>query len=237
MTQTLTINTARSNPATALVASTTQLYTPKTFPQISAGETIDVEMFLPNDARSGAAGYTPSVSITLADHTPQSGTFTISDDTETTALLDWDSTAFEIETALNELNTDTGPNGDTVTVQKFANGSFNIKFDTEGAQNALTIKTENIYPSSSGSVVSIVTGDSLTRAVQLVQIKADELMSETTVAQITDGWSMKLDADVANLKAATAAGAISANYTIKITATDTTSEVVASGPVILHPAT
>lgn len=41
MTQTLTVNTARSNLYTALVASTEQPYTPKQFPKLTFGNPDD----------------------------------------------------------------------------------------------------------------------------------------------------------------------------------------------------
>lgn len=238
MAQDLTVNAARSNLSAALVTSKNQPYTPATFPQLSSGETVDVNLYVTDgseyDVRSGVATYTPKVTITLDDKTPKSGTFTISDGSDTTAQLDWDATSTEIETALNELNTDTGPNGDGVKVQRFANGTFLVKFDSAGAQSNLTIDASDIGPISSASVVSIVDGDVSTRSQQLVQIKADDLIVANGGSTISDGWSMTLDATGGPLLSALAAGDISANYSIQLTAPDTTIDVVATGPVILR---
>jgi len=83
MSHTLTVNTARSNVQTALVAGIAQPYTPKAFPTLTFGETTDITLYLVDnagsyDSRSGAAGYTPRISVMLPTLQPTSGTFTIS---------------------------------------------------------------------------------------------------------------------------------------------------------------
>ena len=237
MTQTLTVNTARSNLYTSLVASVPQPYTPKQFPKLVFGETIDVELYLTDAARSGVAGFTPRIVITLADQKPSGGTFTISDGIDTTAALDWDSTETEIETALNALNSNTGPDGDTVTVDKYANGSFNVFFDTVGDRATLTVSTSGVQPVSTASILPIVEGDATTREQQLIQIKASPLVFSDSGALITDGWRMTLDTNNANFLQATAREAISANYSIEIVNASSEVDVIARGPVILEPAT
>jgi hypothetical protein len=207
------------------------------------GETVDVNLFLIDnaavDARSGLAGYTPRISVTLDDLTPQSGTFTIGDGSFTTTALDWNATAFEIETALNALNTDTGPFGDTVTVEKFGNGAFSVLFDTVGAQAVLTIDAGGIQPLSASNVLPIVEGSATAREEQIVKIAAEPLVFADGGATITDGWRMTLDANNANFLRAVAAeqGDLSANYSIEIVSPTSTVDVVAKGPVILSPAT
>lgn len=337
MTQTLTVNPARPNLYTALVASVAQPYTPKQFPKLVYGETVDVSLYLANDARSGATGSTPRIAITLDDVKPKSGAFTLSDgienfivsgagttaanglyklideqfdnhpvwrllngatsyfirrethdahnawhlvqadsatqvpanqylysdgqggsgpgltgwtvdddgispaptltsSIETTAALDWDATETEIETALNELNDDTGPYSDTVKVAKYANGSFNVFFDSVGDHAALTVSVSNIQPVSAASIISIVEGSATTREQQLIQIKVSPLVLTSTGTEITDGWSMVLDANNVNFLQAVALEAISANYTIEIVDDASTNvDVVALGPVILEP--
>ena len=103
MTQTITVNTSRSNLATALVAGITQPYTPKAFPQIVFGETLSVNVYLIDnagvyDSRSGTNGYNPRISFLLPTLQPTSGTFTISDGVET-IKADYDASAVEMETA------------------------------------------------------------------------------------------------------------------------------------------
>ena len=243
MTQTLTVNTARPNLATALVAGLSQPFTPKQFPRLVFGETVDANLFLIDnaavDARSGLAGYTPRISVTLDDLTPQSGTFTIGDGSFTTTALDWNATAFEIETALNALNTDTGPFGDTVTVEKFGNGAFSVLFDTVGAQAVLTIDAGGIQPLSASNVLPIVEGSATAREEQIVKIAAEPLVFADGGASIANGWRMTLDANNANFLRAVAAeqGDLSANYSIEIVSPTSTVDVVAKGPVILSPAT
>ena len=82
MSHTLTVNTARSNVHTALVAAIAQPYTPKAFPTLTFGETVDITLYLVTeggaiDARSGATGYTPRVSVLLPTLQPTDGAFTI----------------------------------------------------------------------------------------------------------------------------------------------------------------
>ena len=161
---------------------------------------------------------------------------TLASTTETTSALDWDATATEIETALNELNSDSGPFGDFVKVTKYTNGAFYIKFNSVGAQSNLIVDATGIDPVSSASVLAIVDGDTNNRNQQLVQIKADALIDANGGTPIASGWNMTLDATGAKLAAALAGGAISANYSIQVTAPDESVDVVATGPVAIKPA-
>jgi len=237
MAHTLTVNATRTNLTTALVTSLTQPYSPSPFPQLAFGETVSAELYVADgdsyDARSGVAGYTPRIVLTLADQKPQSGTFTISDGTDTTTALDYDATETEIETALNALNTDTGPYGDLVTVQKEQNGTFSVLFDSNGSQTELTVDDSGISPTSSTSVFPIIEGGAFTRNKQLIHIKADPLLFADGGAEITNGWRMTLNANNANFLAAIADGDISANYAIQLVAPDSTTDTLATGPVIL----
>jgi hypothetical protein len=236
MTQTLTVNTARPNLYTALVASVEQPYTPKQFPGLVFGDTIGVNLYLANDARSGASGSSPKITITLDDVTPKGGTFTIGDGTQTTTALDWDATENEIEAALNALNANMGPFGSQVNVIRYSNGSFNIVFDTAGNRAALTVSASNIQPFSSASVLPIVDGSVTSREQQLILIKADPLVLADTTTAITGGWLMSLNSNNYKFMQATALEAISANYTIEITEDSSSNvDVVARGPVILEP--
>ena len=222
MAHALTVNTTRSNLSTALVSGLTQPYSPSEFLSLSFGETVDVELFLIDgdsyDTRSGLAGYTPRVAITLDNLKPQDGTFTLSDDSESTSPLDWDATAAEVESALNALNSGSGPFGDLVTVQKFVNGTFSIKFATAGNKNLLAVEADGLEPPSSGSVVPLVEGDVTTKEQQFVQIKADPLVFANGGTEITNGWRITLDANNANFLQAVASGDISADYSIQLVA-------------------
>lgn len=237
MTQTLTVNPARPNLYTSLVAGVQQLYTPKQFPKLVFGETVGVDLYLANDAaRSGVAGFTPRIVVTLDDQKPSAGTFTINDGTDTTVALDWDATETEIKAALNELNLNTGPFGSTVDVTKYSNGSFNVFFDTVGNRVALAVTVSGIQPVSSASILPVVEGSVSTREQQLIQIKAEPLVLSETSTAITDGWSMTINANNAKFMQAVAIEAISANYTIEIIEDSSSNvDVVARGPVILEP--
>ena len=239
--QVLTINTARSNPNTALVAGITQPYTPVAFRHLKYGEFLLIPLYLIDgdsyDERSGGDFIGMQVLVELDDKTPKQGTFTISDGSDTTSALDWDATASEVETALNELNTDTGPFGDTVSVSKYANGSFYVKFDSAGAQASLTVNVSGIEPISSASILEIVPGDVSSRNQQVLQIKADPLVDTTDYVNIPtpNGWIPSFDCKGPEFAQAVLAGEISANYKVKITDIDGTVDVVATGPVILKP--
>ena len=236
MTQSLTVNTTRSNLSTALVAGLSQPYTPKQFPKMVFGETVEANLYLVDDSgtydvRSGLAGYTPRVVVTLDDQTPQGGTFTITTGDGTTSALDYDATETEIEAAINALA------GDTVTVEKFGTGAFSILWDALGAQDAVTVNTTYITPTSTASILPIVEGGVTTREEQIIQIKASPLVFADGGASITNGWRVTLDANNANFLRATAGGEISSDYSIEIVSPTSTIDVVARGPVILEPAT
>ena len=50
--------------------------------------------------------------------TPESGTYTLTDGTDTTAAIEFGASGLDVQTALNALNTDTGPFADLVDVVK-----------------------------------------------------------------------------------------------------------------------
>jgi len=240
MSHTLTVNTARSNVHTALVAAIAQPYTPKAFPTLTFGETIDIELYLVTeggaiDARSGTTGYTPRVSVLLPTLQPTCGTFTISDGVET-ITADYNVGAQDLETALNAMNDGAGPFDDQCTVTKFADGTFSILFDTVGDKSELTVSASGIQPTSAASVLPLVEGDATTREEQLIRILAEPLVFEDSATQIASGWSMTLDANNANILRATAAeqSDLSANYSIEVVSPTATVDVVARGPVIIN---
>jgi hypothetical protein len=239
MSHTLTVNTARSNVNTALIAGIAQPYTPKAFPTLVFGETASVNLYLIDaagsyDARSGAAGNTPRISVTLPTLQPTSGTFTISDGSET-ITADYNVSSVDLEAALNAMNSGAGPFGDLVTVDKFANGTFSILFDTPGNKASLVVSASGIKPASGVSVLPLVEGDATNREDQLIRILAEPLVLEDSATQIADGWTMQLNASNEKILRALAneQGDISANYAIDIISTDTSVECVARGPVII----
>ena len=242
MSHTLTVNTARSNVQTALVAGIAQPYTPKAFPTLTFGETIDITLYLVDaggsyDARSGTSGYTPRVSVLLPSLQPTDGAFTVGDGAET-ITADYNVGAQELETALNAMNDGAGPFNDQCTVTKFADGTFSILFDTVGDKTELTVSASGIQPTSAASVLPLVEGDATTREEQLIRILAEPLVFEDSATQITNGWTMSLNANNANILRATAAEQddLSANYSIEVVAPTAAVDVVARGPVIVKEA-
>mgnify|MGYP003647416186 CR=1 FL=1 len=233
----LTVNATRANLSTSLVTSKSQPYSPAQFPQLSFGEQVGVNLFLTNgdeyDTRSGAAGYTPRIAITLDDQRPTGGTFTVSDGTDTTIAIEWDSTEAEIENALNAMNASAGPFGDLVTVQKLENGSFSVKFNTFGVKGVLSMDADGLDPMSTGVVAPLADGSASTRAKQFLQTRANPLLFADDAIVIPDGWSLTLDANNSNFFEAVADGEISADYEIQLISQDSSLDLLAVGPVIL----
>lgn len=233
----LTVNTTRTNLSASLVSGLTQPYSPAQFPQLSFGEEVQANLYLTDgdtyDARSGLAGYTPRIAITLEDQTPKAGTFTIKASSEETAALDWDATASEVEAALNALNDNTGPFGDFVSVTKYTDGAFLIVFDSVNDKNLLEVEAGGLLPTCAGSVVPIVEGSPTAREQQMIQIKAEPLVFAEGGAEITNGWLMTLNANNANFLQAVAKGDISANFTVDLVSPTSTVDRLSIGPVIL----
>ena len=158
-----------------------------------AGSTYDTNLYFvlndgTYDAASGAAGQDVQVAIsTIA--TPESGTFTLSDGTDTTAAITYGASAQTVEDALNALNTDTGPNGSLVDVVKQSNTQYTVTFRTLGAQTAISGSTVSLYPESTPTGSIAVTGDASTYAQQVIELTRQPAIYQQTWSTITNGFN------------------------------------------------
>jgi len=203
MARTLYLNTNASSVAASLVVDANGFPTGNRL-EFVLGDTPTVNLYLVDgegnyDAISGAAGYTLKVGVGTPGAVPTGGTFTISDASETTSALAYNATAAQVQTALNALNTNTGPGGDTVVVTgEFPN--YRIKWDTNGAQAALTTDSTLLTPTSTAVVSTQVDGDGSTREVQLLHLHRAPAVLQTSFSTIANGWSAVLNFNTFELR-------------------------------------
>lgn len=244
MAQSLHVYPAAPRLNTALVAGLNQPHSPAAFPMLAFGGKEDVDLYLTDgaggyQARSGASGYSPRITVTRVDPAPVAGTFTLSDGTDTTAPLDYDARASEVQAALNALNGSTGPHADTVTVTRHGPGAYSIQFDTTASVAPLTADVTRIQPESTASIYEIVAGTASIREEQMLRITAAPLVYAATSTQITNGWRLTLNANNSHFYRALieAQGDLSADYAIEIIDPLGRKDPVARGPVTLQSAT
>ena len=115
-------------------------------------------------------GYSIRVAIGNPGGDPTAGTFTLTFDGDTTAALDYDATAAEIDTELNGLASMVTAGGCTVSA---VSAGYQVSFDTVGAQNIITATTDGLFPSSSAYIYESITGDGSTNEVQVVTLEVD----------------------------------------------------------------
>ena len=115
-------------------------------------------------------GYSIRVAIGNPGGDPTAGTFTLTFDGDTTAALDYDATAAEIDTELNGLASMVTAGGCTVSA---VSAGYQVSFDTVGSQNIITATTDGLFPSSSAYIYESITGDGSTNEVQVVTLEVD----------------------------------------------------------------
>ncbi len=161
-----------------------------------AGSSYDTNLyFVKNDgtydALSGDAGASVQVAISTLGK-PQSGTFTLTDGTDTTSPLSYGATAQEIEDALNALNGDTGLELGTtskVDVEKVNNTQYALTFRTFGAMTAIEGSTVSLYPESGVDGSVAVSGSSTQYAQQIIEIARQPAAYQATWSAITNGFN------------------------------------------------
>ena len=161
-----------------------------------AGSTYDTNLYFvlndgTYDAASGAAGQDVQVAISTISE-PESGDFTLTDGTDTTAAIAYGATAQAVEDALNALNTDTGPNGSLVDVVKQSNTQYTVTFRTLGAQTAISGSTVSLFPESTPTGSIAVTGDGSTYAQQVIELTRQPAIYQQTWSTITNGFNGEL---------------------------------------------
>ena len=115
-------------------------------------------------------GYSIRVAIGNPGGDPTSGTFTLTFDGDTTASLNYNATAAEIDTELNGLASMVTAGGCTVSA---VSSGYQVAFDTVGAQNTITATTDSLFPASSAYIYEATTGDGSTNEVQVVTLEVD----------------------------------------------------------------
>ena len=161
-----------------------------------AGSSYDVNLyFVQNDgtydAASGQAGQTVELAIAPVSE-PESGTFTLTDGTDTTAALSFGASGQDVEDALNELNSDTGPNLGTaslVDVEKVSDTQYAITFRTLGAMTALSGSSVSLYPESTVTGSIAVTGSGTQYAQQVIEVVRQPAIYQPTWSTITNGFN------------------------------------------------
>jgi len=116
------------------------------------------------------SGYSARIGIGSPGGDPTAGTFTLTFGGDTTTALDFDSTAAEIDTALNALTAITTAGGVTVTT---IGAGFQIEFDAVGAQSLITSDTSALYPASSATIWETQTGDGSTKEIQVFVLETN----------------------------------------------------------------
>ncbi|MGB2560207.1 MAG: hypothetical protein ACPIG6_06395, partial [Akkermansiaceae bacterium] len=161
-----------------------------------AGSSYDVNLyFVQNDgtydAASGQAGQTVELAIAPVSE-PESGTFTLTDGTDTTAAISFGASGQDVEDALNALNSGTGPNLGTaslVDVEKVSDTQYAITFRTLGAMTALSGASVSLYPESTVTGSIAVTGSGSQYAQQVIEVVRQPAIYQPTWSTITNGFN------------------------------------------------
>ena len=161
-----------------------------------AGSSYDVNLyFVQNDgtydAVSGQAGQTVELAIAPVSE-PESGTFTLTDGTDTTAAISYGASGQDVEDALNALNSGTGPNLGTaslVDVEKVSDTQYAITFRTLGAMTALSGNTVSLYPESTVTGSIAITGSATVYAQQVIEVVRQPAIYQPTWSTITNGFN------------------------------------------------
>jgi len=197
------------------------------------------------DDRSGDNNYTVSIGAGPIGATPTDGTFTLTDGTDTTAALDYNLSASDLQAALNALNSDAGPFNDTVKVTSAGVGIYLIKFDTAGAvAGTIAGDATELVPSSAIYSEEAVTGDVSTREQQVIRLRRQPIAFTNNLTPITDGWSFELNASNARaleFLAIEGARSVETDFDIEIETGSETPENIARGRIrvsdeIINPA-
>ena len=101
------------------------------------------------------------------------GSYILTFGADSTAALDWDSTAAEVDVALNALASVVTAGGVTVSSSQEGFSGFRVSFDAVGAQSLITVDTVALTPTSSSYVFEEQVGDGSTKEVQLVNFETD----------------------------------------------------------------
>lgn len=180
-------------------------------PQIIEGETVAANLYFVNsngayDSRSGSGSVAVAVSISARGQAATSGTWTLSDGSDTTTALQYNASAEAVQTALNALNSNAGAFSTKVAVTKLANGSYRVIFATAGAKSNLTGTSVDLAPESEVTAGTSVTGTGSIKAQQVIEISQQPAIYTDTTSTITNGFSLNLSANNARVQQLIASG-------------------------------
>jgi hypothetical protein len=231
------INVDQKELRKALVAGLNQPNAPVRPPDLVVGSETDIEVFLIDgdgnyDVRSGLGGYTLKIGAGPRGGVPNGGTLTLGDGTDNTAAIDFNAPASTLQSALNKLNTNTGPFGDTVTVKKISTGQYLVTFDSVGAQTLISGSGVNLTPESTVVVTEVTAGDGSTQEVQLVQFIRQPAVYLELPTQITNGWSGTLSADnLRVIELLAGKGEINTDFEVELQQGSSTPDVLAQSEI------
>lgn len=187
------INTERSVDR-SIVAGINQPQREAPAGTLVAGSSYDINLYFVNndgtyDAASGDAGTDVKLAIGTIS-TPQDGTFTLTDGTDTTTALSYGVSAQVVEDALNALNSNTGTSLGTaslVDVVKQSDTQYSVTMRTFGAMTALGGSSVSLTPESSVAGSIAATGSATEYAQQLIEIARQPAIYQPTWTTITNG--------------------------------------------------
>ncbi len=162
-----------------------------------AGSSYDTNLyFVKNDGTydPDAVGGSVEVAVSTIGST-KSGTFTITDGTDTTAALSYGSSAQTVEDALNALNSGTGlilGTTSLVDVVKVSNDQYTWTARSFGAMTVLSAATVSLYPESTPTASISVAGTSTVYAQQIIEITRQPAVYQATWSTITNGFNATL---------------------------------------------
>lgn len=123
------------------------------------------------------------VAVGRIDKAPKAGTFTLTFDGNTTQPIDFDATATDIQTELNNLASITSAGGVVVT-DSVAN-SWQVGFNNVGARNEITADVTLIEPLAQFTNSVKFEGDGSTKEVQILKIKENPVALQSSFSGIT----------------------------------------------------
>jgi hypothetical protein len=187
--KTLRFDFSATDPSTAFVepTSNTALKTPTQPPQFRNGtEKIQIEAI--DSQNLGAlldlSSYTVEFAVGNKNAAAESGSVQITDTAAASNVtISYNTTAAELQTLLNAMNSNAGPNSDTVVVTGTA-GLYKIRWNSTGSVDLLTVVANtNIYEPACGvTIIEETAGDGSTQEVQVINI-------QQSPAAFRDAWT------------------------------------------------
>ena len=153
---------------------------PAVLPSLKQGDNATVDLYwLKLSQNTGLmqdigfpAGSIVRLAIGNIDSSPSAGSFTLTYGGDT-AIINYDDTASEVSTALNNLTSVIADGG--VTVQLVNQFAYRIVFNNNGARSLFVSDSSNLIPTTVVSVRRIKTGSSTVKEVQYIKPKVSPI--------------------------------------------------------------